>query len=191
MSNHSINSWNPVYLGYLSEGVRKRKPSSESQCGNKVLVSLLLVRGPATNINVCYLSSAKHKLNPPWGHAPAAYRGRWFPYVQYRGSHTRTLFALWRLKVFKIWIEECNDNREPCPGVRRGISKPSLVSALQESFLCRNLIMSFQWKSWGDWNVFKQEIHVLDDWDDRPYSYFFPRWRGAGYKNIIKYKVLI
>lgn len=103
--------------------------------------SLLLVRGPATNINVCYLSSAKHKLNPPWGHAPAAYRGRWFPYVQYRGSHTRTLFALWRLKVFKIWIEECNDNREPCPGVRRGISKPSLVSALQESFFCRNLIM--------------------------------------------------
>lgn len=152
--------------------------------------SLLLVRGPATNINVCYLSSAKHKLNPPWGHAPAAYRGRWFPYVQYRGSHTRTLFALWRLKVFKIWIEECNDNREPCPGVRRGTSKPSLVSALQESFFCRNLIMSFQWKSWGDWNVFKQEIHVLDDWDDRPYSYFFQDGEGLGIKTSSNTKYL-
>lgn len=143
--------------------------------------SLLLVRGPATNINVCYLSSAKHKLNPPWGHAPAAYRGRWFPYVQYRGSHTRTLFALWRLKVFKIWIEECNDNREPCPGVRRGTSKPSLVSALQESFFCRaEAIEMFSNKKFMYWMTEMTGHTVI----------FFPDGEGLGIKTSSNTKYL-
>lgn len=144
--------------------------------------SLLLVRGPATNINVCYLSSAKHKLNPPRGHAPAAYRGRWFPYVQYRGSHTRTLFALWRLKVFKIWIETPMIIETMSRRPSRDLKAKSCQRIAGKLFLSE-----FNYESpMEELRRLKcfQTINacmvmtVWADWDDRPYRYFFPVGKG-------------
>jgi hypothetical protein len=94
------------YCLHNLKDVGKCKTSSETHCSDNFKSnSLPLVRIQLTSLNVCYINLAKHKLNTPGGRALTTYRGRWFPYVQYKGSHTRTLFALWRLKVFKIWIE--------------------------------------------------------------------------------------
>lgn len=55
MSNHAINSCNPLCFAYLSEGVRRCKPSPESQCSDKFW-PLITVSAWTSDKHQCLLS---------------------------------------------------------------------------------------------------------------------------------------